>query len=83
MAFSTVKTTRPHGHSQSHTWHNRSIMSRRSRKPSLKVKENLEAEAELQVEAGKAKLLLEKEKELQTKQRRYFGLAALFYYNEL
>ena len=57
-----------------------SKMSRRSRKPSLKVKENLEAEAELQlqeVEADKAKLLLEKEKELQT---RYFGLAALFYY---
>ena len=51
---------------------------RRSRKP-LKVKENLEAEAELQlqVEAVKAKLLLEKEKELPTKQRRYFGLAAL------
>ena len=36
-----------------------SKMSRRSRKPSLKVKENLEAEAELQlqeVEADKAKL---------------------------
>ena len=57
----------------------RATMSKRSRKPSLKVRENLETEDHLQeaeehLQELEKRLRLDKAKELQVDKRRYFAI---------